>query len=163
MSEQLRYYIALNGSLKVMQGGRGSMKEIGEFFQGQTLEHLTGCRKKPETVFAAVAFDGGYRTQDGGRTWEKVMEGDVRTFTVDPHDERVVYAGTGPVRLFRSEDRGSRWEPLDGLLRLPDKVRSKWNVPEAYRGIQIPMCAASSSIPKMLICSSSSWSMAGSY
>jgi photosystem II stability/assembly factor-like uncharacterized protein len=138
MSEQLRYYIALNGSLKVMQGGRGSMKEIGEFFQGQTLEHLTGCRKKPETVFAAVAFDGGYRTQDGGRTWEKVMEGDVRTFTVDPHDERVVYAGTGPVRLFRSEDRGSRWEPLDGLLRLPDKVRSKWNVPEAYRGIQHP-------------------------
>ena len=138
MSGQLRYYIALNGRLKVMQGRSGSMNEVGEFFEGRTLEHLTGCRRRPEVVFAAVAFDGGYRTRDAGRTWEKVMEGDVRTFTVDPHDERVVYAGIGPVRLFRSEDGGSRWEPLDGLLQLPEEVKAKWSVPARFRGSQFP-------------------------
>ena len=138
MNEQLRYYIALNGGLKVMECRSGLMNTVGEFFEGRTLEHLSGCRQRPEVVFAAVAFDGGHRTQDAGRTWEKVLGGDVRTFTVDPHDECVVYAGIGPIRLFRSEDRGSTWEPLDGLLQLPDEVKSKWTVPERLRGIEHP-------------------------
>ena len=121
-----------------MQCHSGSMDAVGEFFAGRTLEHLTGCRQRPEVVFAAIAFDGGYRTRDGGRTWEKVLAGDVRTLTVDPHDERVVYAGIGPVRLFRSEDGGGTWEPLDGLLRLPDEIKAKWTVPERLRGIEHP-------------------------
>ncbi|MBI4524426.1 MAG: hypothetical protein HY695_11530 [Deltaproteobacteria bacterium] len=138
MQEKLRYYVAFNGGLKLMQGRSGPMNTVAEFFAGQTVDHLTGCRERPGVVFAAVAHNGGYRTQDGGRTWEKVVEGDVRTFTVDPHDERVVYAGLGPVRLLRSEDCGSAWEPLDGLLRVSDQVKSKWSVPERYRGIQFP-------------------------
>ena len=112
--ESLRYYIAHNGGLSVMHLQGGSMNTIGEFFEGKTLEHLIGCRRKPEVVFAAVAFDGG-------KSWTKIMEGDVRTFTVDPHDERVVYMGIGPIRLFRSEDGGKRWDPLDGMLASPTK------------------------------------------
>lgn len=138
MDERLRYYLALNGGLKVMQGRSGSMNTLGEFFAGRTLEHLTGGRQRPEVVFAAVAFDGGYRTQDSGRTWEKILDGDVRTFKIDPDDERVVYAGIGPIRLFRSEDGGSSWEPLDGLLQFPDEVKKKWTVPERLRGIEHP-------------------------
>jgi BNR-Asp box repeat len=138
MADKLRYYIAHNGGLKVMDDRSGSMNLIGEFFQGKTLEHLTGSRTRPEVVFAAVAFDGGYRTEDGGKTWQKIMEGDVRTFTIDPHDERVVYMGIGPIRLFRSEDRGTTWEPLDGMLELPEEVKKKWDVPARLRGIEFP-------------------------
>jgi hypothetical protein len=29
---------------------------------------LIGCTKKPEVVFAAVAFDGGYRSEDAGKS-----------------------------------------------------------------------------------------------
>jgi photosystem II stability/assembly factor-like uncharacterized protein len=134
----LRYYIAHNGGLEVMENRSGSMTTIGEFFEGKTLEHLIGCRNKPEIVFAAVAFDGGYRTRDAGRTWEKIMEGDVRTFTVDPHDERVVYMGIGPIRLFRSEDGGTKWEPLDGMLNFSDEVKKKWDVPPPLRGVEFP-------------------------
>jgi hypothetical protein len=138
MTETLKYYIAFTNGLKVMRARGTSMTEVGDFFQGKTLEHLMGCRDNPEVVFAAVAFDGGYRTEDGGRSWQKVLEGDVRTFTVDPHDERVVYAGIGPVRLLRSEDNGVTWEPLDGLLQLPDSVQSQWSVPPTYDGIVPP-------------------------
>jgi hypothetical protein len=134
MTGTLKYYIAFNNGLKVMRGRETSMTEIGESFQGKTLEHLMGCRHKPEVVFAAVAFDGGYRTEDGGQSWQKIIEGDVRTFTVDPHDERVIYAGTGPIALLRSEDNGVSWETLDGLLRLPDAVQSQWTVPSFYAG-----------------------------
>jgi hypothetical protein len=138
MADSLRYYIAHNGGLNVMDNCGSSMSTVGEFFQGKTLEHLIGCTKKPEVVFAAVAFDGGYRTEDAGKSWTKIMEGDVRTFTVDSHDERVVYMGIGPIRLFRSEDTGKTWEPLDGMLDLDADVKKKWGVPPRLVGIEFP-------------------------
>src|SRR5678815_2334871 len=134
MNEELRFFIAFNDGLTVMQKRNGSMANLGEFFSGRTVECLTGSRKRSEVVFAGVAFDGGYRTQDGGRTWEKIMNGDVRAFAIDPNDDRIVYLGTGPVRLYRSEDGGTSWEPLDSLLDLPEKVRSQWTVPKVFEG-----------------------------
>jgi len=133
--EQLRYYIAYNQGLQILDS---SLQPVDAFFAGRTLEHLTGSKTHPEIVFAAVAYDGGYRTRDAGKTWEKVLDADVRTFTIDPHDERVVYAGVGPVRLFRSEDGGSTWEPLDGMLDFPPEVKKKWDVPPPYRGKEEP-------------------------
>lgn len=138
MSKPLKFYLAFNQGLKVIHADGESTTESEEFFSGRTLEHLMGCRQTPEVVFAAVAFDGGYRTEDGGRSWHKVLEGDVRTFTVDPHDERIVYAGTGPIRLFRSEDNGVHFEPMDSLLELPEEVQSQWTVPAAYQGVIPP-------------------------
>lgn len=138
MPESLRYYIAHNGGLKVMENRAGGLETVGEFFAGKTLEHLIGSRKNPEIVFAAVAFDGGYRSNDAGKSWTKIMEGDVRTFTIDPHDERVVYMGIGPIRLFRSEDTGKTWEPLDGMLDFGDDVKRKWGVPAQLVGVEFP-------------------------
>jgi photosystem II stability/assembly factor-like uncharacterized protein len=124
--------------LQVMESRQSSLTPVGEFFQGNTLEHLTGSTERPEIVFAAVAFDGGYRTEDAGKSWKKIMDGDVRTFTVDPHDERVVYMGMGPIRLFRSEDSGKQWEPLDGMLDFDEGVKKKWDVPPRLRGVEWP-------------------------
>jgi hypothetical protein len=137
--EKLRYYVAHNRGMQVLDSSSGgSLQPVGSFFEGRTVEHLTGPKNKPEIVFAAVAFDGGYRTRDAGKTWEKIMEGDVRTFTVDPHDERVVYMGIGPIRLFRSEDLGTTWEPLDGMLDFPPAVTQKWGVPAILQDVEHP-------------------------
>ena len=59
MADSLRYYIAYNGGLRVMQPRGESINTVGEFFEGKTLEHLTGSRTRPEVVFAAVAFEIG--------------------------------------------------------------------------------------------------------
>ena len=67
MAATLKYYIAYTNGLNVLRAEGGSTTEIGSYFEGKTLEHLTGCRENPNVVFAAVAFDGGYRTEDGGR------------------------------------------------------------------------------------------------
>jgi photosystem II stability/assembly factor-like uncharacterized protein len=139
MADSLRYYIAHNGGLKVMQAqSGGSLSAVSEFFEGKTLEYLTGSRKQPEIVFAAVAFDGGYRTNNGGRSWKRIFDGDVRTFTIDPREERVVYMGIGPIRLFRSEDRGMTFEPIDSMLEFSEDVKQKWDVPPRLRGIEFP-------------------------
>lgn len=136
--DKLRYYLAYNRGLQIFDTNAGSLRPGGSFFEGHTLEHLTGSKRNPEIVFAAVAFDGGYRTRDAGKTWEKVLDGDVRTFTVDPHDEQVVYAGIGPVRLFRSEDGGTTWEPMDAMLDFGPDVKQKWDVPRPYQGKEKP-------------------------
>ncbi|HWO42312.1 MAG TPA: hypothetical protein VNO43_10965 [Candidatus Eisenbacteria bacterium] len=138
MDQRLRYYLAHNGGLEIMRFEGGALRPIAEFFEGKTLEHLIGSRRNHEIVFAAVAFDGGYRTRDAGKSWEKIMDGDVRTFTIDPHDDRVVYMGMGPIRLYRSEDGGTTWEALDGMLDLSDGVKSKWDVPPRLRGVEKP-------------------------
>lgn len=134
MAEALRYYIAFTNGLTVLRADGDTTTELGSHFDGRTLEHITGCRENPDVVFAAVAFDGGYRTDDGGRNWQKVLDGDVRTFSVDPHEERVVYAGAGPVTLYRSEDNGVTWSTLDGLLNVPEPVKNQWGVPLPYKG-----------------------------
>ncbi|MEK9931564.1 MAG: hypothetical protein VW557_12565 [Rhodospirillaceae bacterium] len=134
MNKELKFFVASTNGLRVFKKTGQKISEQGFFFEGRSPEFIAGCRERSEIVFVAVAFDGGYRTDDGGKTWLKVLEGDFRTFSVDPHDERVIYAGAGPIRLFRSEDMGLTWEPIDSLLSLPDTVQSQWTVPMTYRG-----------------------------
>lgn len=132
--EKLRYYVAHNRGLQILDTNGGSLQTVGTHFDGLTIEDLTGSKRHPEIVFAAVAYTGGFRTRDAGKTWEKVLDGDVRTFTIDPHDERIVYAGIGPVRLFRSEDGGTTWNPLDGMLDFSPEVKKKWTAAGPYIG-----------------------------
>jgi photosystem II stability/assembly factor-like uncharacterized protein len=48
---------------------------------------------------------------------------------LDPSDERVVYAGTEPVHLYRSEDHGKTWEEIRSLAELPEEMRKNWYFP----------------------------------
>ena len=134
MADALKYYIACNDGLTVFRDSGAGFEELGRSFAGKTLEYITGCWQTPDVIFAAVAFDGGYRSEDGGLNWTKVLEGDVRTFTVDAHDERVVYAGSGPICLYRSEDQGRTFETVDSFLELPQSVQDQWTVPATYLG-----------------------------
>ncbi len=134
MIKTLRHLIAFNSGLTVLSDDGTGLKELGQSFPGVTLEYIVGCRETPNVVFAAVAFEGGYRSEDGGLSWKKVLDGDIRTFTVDPHDERVVYAGSGPVCLYRSEDNGRTFATVDSFLALSDSVKRQWTVPQTYKG-----------------------------
>ena len=78
-----------------------------------------------------MTHDGLYRTVDGGQSWAKVFEGDIRSVTVDPNDDRVVYTGIEPVGLFRSEDGGDSWQEITALKALPQSVRKNWWYPQA--------------------------------
>ena len=81
------------------------------------------------------------------------MDGDVRTFTVDPHDERVVYMGIGPIRLFRSEDSGKTWEPLDGMLDYSRRSKKEMGRAAAACAVSsFPTCAIFLFIPTIRIC-----------
>jgi photosystem II stability/assembly factor-like uncharacterized protein len=82
-----------------------------------------------------------FRSRDFGRTWLEAAEPPAfrkaggeetalavdHTFSLSPghRDEPGVwYAGTSPIGLFRSEDGGARWQPVDGFNDHP--MRFRW-------------------------------------
>ncbi len=83
-------------------------------------------------VFAGMHSGGLYFSFDGGATWEKRSDG----ITIDhifslghAHrgDETVLYAGTEPASMFRSNDYGRSWVELPGVKET--KGREKWSFP----------------------------------
>jgi photosystem II stability/assembly factor-like uncharacterized protein len=131
MAEGVRLYAGTQHGLFVWRARDGGWEETAREFPDHIVDVLAGDRRRPERVYAAVTHDALYRTDDAGRHWTRLLAGDVRAVTVDPSDERVVYAGTAPVHLYRSEDGGDTWEELPALLELPEQVRKRWWTPYA--------------------------------
>jgi photosystem II stability/assembly factor-like uncharacterized protein len=129
VAEGIRLYAGTQHGLLIWRERNGKWDLVNHAFQDAVFDTIAGCRARPERVYAAVAWDGVYRTDDGGANWKRIIEGEVRAITVDPTDESVIYVGTEPVHLYRSEDGGDTWEELTSLLSLPEEVRKKWWTP----------------------------------
>jgi hypothetical protein len=87
-----------------------------------------------------------FRSDDLGKTWDETPNGAIRfpedsgtalervwQLALPPEDPDVVYAGTEPQGLFRSEDRGETFEVVRGLLDHPH--RKDWGA--GYGGAAI--------------------------
>jgi hypothetical protein len=71
----------------------------------------------PKLNPSAAKFAKEYGLDASNRIWN---------ITPGPEKQKkVLYAGTAPAGLFRSEDRGKSWEPVDGLNR--HKTRKNWS------------------------------------
>src|SRR6266496_317571 len=75
---------------------------------------------KDFTICVGTIGSGIWRSPDGGETWTRVRpsrypENDVRALAVHPRAPHIVYAGTDS-GVYRSADRGARWERLDSPL-----------------------------------------------
>src|SRR6266571_2311214 len=129
MPEAISLYAGTQDGLVIVQPKNGGWETTDHVFQDAVVESLSGCRNTPERVYAGVAYDGVYRTEDAGRTWKKVFEGDIRSTKVDPTDDNVVYTGTEPPHLYRSEDCGDTWEEVLSLQKIPEDLRKRWWAP----------------------------------
>ena len=115
--------------VRLYRGKDDQWQEVGRHLSG-VADCLAGSKKHPEMVFCGILNDGLYRTSDAGNSWLRVFEGDVRAVTVDPRDDRVVYVGTAPVHLYRSENMGETWEELKALLAMPEEIKRNWVSPQ---------------------------------
>jgi photosystem II stability/assembly factor-like uncharacterized protein len=83
-------------------------------------------------VFAGMHSGGLYFSPDGGETWEKRSDGITieHVFSLGyAHrgGDVVLYAGTEPASIFRSDDYGQSWVELPGVKET--KGREKWSFP----------------------------------
>ncbi|HZT08767.1 MAG TPA: hypothetical protein VFC51_17215 [Chloroflexota bacterium] len=129
MSDDVALFAGTQEGLFVLRPTGSGWEIANHVWPNAVLDSIAGCANTPERVFAGVAYDGVYRTDDAGRTWKRIFEGDIRALTVDPTDDDVVYCGTEPPHLYRSEDRGETWHEVIGLQKLPEEIKKRWWAP----------------------------------
>jgi len=71
MAEGVRLYAGTQHGLCIWRGRNGDWDEVGREFPDRIVDVLAGDRRRPERVYAAVTFDGLYRTDDGGGHWTR--------------------------------------------------------------------------------------------
>ncbi len=131
---------------------RQNWKLRGPFLQGWNIYHaVIDTRGAPRLhvasssdVFACTTFGGSIRSSkfNGARRppvpppvlpqqrkWHREwgISSVPRVWHIEPghrKEKGVLFAGTAPAALFRSEDHGRTWDPVQGLLRHPS--RRKW-------------------------------------
>ena len=82
----------------------------------RSLEHVHALAMDAEgrSLFLG-AHTGLFRSQDGGRSWQKValptkhVHPDVMAIAPDPKDSPVIYVGTHEAGAFKSSDGGATW------------------------------------------------------
>ncbi len=91
----------------------------------------------PERRYCATFGKGLWRSSDFGKTWEPVGAGirfaEVSAVAVSPVERAgkygVVWAGTEPSALFRSEDGGDTWVERTSLQDIPSRTALPWSFP----------------------------------
>ena len=98
------------------------------------VQAITVHPENPDVVFVGTQ-DGPYRTTNRGESWERLAFPDegrqVWSILVHPRDRRILYAGTSPVGIYRSEDGGDTWR------RLPVTHTDRVTMPFACRVMRL--------------------------
>ena len=114
---------------------RASTWTIDEHLGGRSPECVAVDLRGPTQVYCGTARAGLFRSRDSGRNWEPVGPGidhPMVTAVDVGHAEQadgfgIVYAGTEPSAVFRSDTGGDSWVDLAGLRALPSA--DTWSFP----------------------------------
>jgi photosystem II stability/assembly factor-like uncharacterized protein len=103
---------------------------------GERVSALHAWRDRGRLTILAGSYGNGlFRSEDGGRTWERVTTGltaaAFRCFAPDLPQPGAILAGTEPARLYRSDDGGRTWQELAGITRIAGYER--WFLPYSPR------------------------------
>ena len=122
-------YIATGDALAVVHQRKGRW-EAELQLTGRPTQCVAADPLRPEVVYCGTFGQGLLRSRDAGASWELVGEGiqgirysEIMAVTVSSleraGDYGVVWAGTEPSDLFKSEDGGATWQERSSFLELP--------------------------------------------
>jgi photosystem II stability/assembly factor-like uncharacterized protein len=129
-----RIYITTGKELMVLTerdgGWEAELKLVNRPTQCVAVDPLIVSR-----IFCGTFGDGAWRSSDGGETWSPAGAGishrEVMSIAVSAAervgDHGVVWAGTEPSAIFRSEDAGQTWRECPALAELPSAPT--WSFP----------------------------------
>lgn len=127
-------YVALDKALAVVQQRNGRWV-VDLKLEGSEPLCLAVDPLHQEQIYCGTFDRGLWRSADAGASWEQVGEGitykQVMSVAVSALEREgsygVVYAGTEPSAIFRSENRGNTWQELAALRKLPSAP--SWSFP----------------------------------
>jgi photosystem II stability/assembly factor-like uncharacterized protein len=118
-----RLVVATLKGLAILERKAGAWRLAGRALEGQHIGSLM-VEPKQGGIFAGAHEGALYFSGDDGASWEKRMNGiDIEhIFSLAYAEETsgtVLYAGTEPVSLFRSEDYGKSWRECKAIAGVP--------------------------------------------
>lgn len=137
----MKLYIAMERELLVADQQNGKW-QVASYLVGMQITSLATDPFHPERVYCGTYRRGLWRSEDAGHSWEPIGDapfareggityGDIMAIAVSPTERAgaygVVYVGTEPSALFRSEDGGATWRELTTFRELPSA--STWSFP----------------------------------
>jgi len=115
---------SLSGLFRHAVGEEGWTQVTKGLPEPASVQAITVHPDTPDVVYIGTQ-DGPYRSIDRGERWERLGFPDRRqvwSLHVHPRDSRVLYAGTSPVGVYRSDDGGDTWRRLPKALQ-PEHVK----------------------------------------
>src|SRR5262245_40420921 len=96
-------------------GGIGRWLRIGQELRDRVVYAIWPAVDTSLVVLAAVEGAGLQRSEDGGQSWQQVLDANVRSLAGHPRDPQALYLSTANGELYHSADSGASWElrPLD--------------------------------------------------
>lgn len=129
-----RIYAAMASELLVASQRNNGGWETDRQLTGASTQCVAVDPLRPERVYCGTFDRGLWRSVDAGASWEPVREGidgAVMSVAVSAAERAgeygVVYTGTEPSAVYRSEDGGDTWRELGGLNQLPSAPQ--WSFP----------------------------------
>ena len=134
-----KFFVGLKNKLLIIDQTKETF-EINEYLLEKQPTRLAFDPANADRIYCATNGDGLWRTEDGGKRWEKIgvpsmatkvnmSEGisssKITSVAVHPTKKvsgnSIVYAGTEPSMLYFSVDNGRNWEELEGIQNVPSK------------------------------------------
>ena len=130
----VRLYVAMGEGLAIVSRQNSGWR-IEPTLDGQATQCITADPLRPERLYCGTFGEGLWFSGDGGASWEPVGEGiphaEVMAVAVSRLERMggygVVWAGTEPSALYRSEDGGQSWQERPALRALPSAAT--WSFP----------------------------------
>lgn len=158
-------YAGMEDSLAVVRRRNGAWA-LETKLEGKHTQCVAVDPLRPEHVLCGTLDAGLWHSRDAGETWQPagagIAQAMVMAVAANPLEPvgsgSVLYAGTEPSALYRSEDGGATWRELPALLDLPSK--SRWSFPpRPYtshvrqvlpRGEQVTVCIEAGALVRSL-------------
>jgi photosystem II stability/assembly factor-like uncharacterized protein len=132
MSDHLDLYLmTLAGLVKARVDGDGRAEILDTMLDPEDVREVVVDPFNPQRLYAATCTDI-YLSEDDGATWKYRPSGgllyrEICSMAADPTTPDVLYVGTAPAAVFKSEDAGVSFRELSTLRDLPDYA--KWTLP----------------------------------
>lgn len=130
------FFVGLENKLVVIKEKTDGYS-VATHLVGKKINRLAVDPQNEARIYAATSEHGLWRTQDGGKQWERIGEENglesvnITSVAVNPirrvDGKSVVYAGTEPSHLYYSEDNGESWTEFKGIQDMPSK--RNWHFP----------------------------------
>ena len=126
---------AMQDSILTLESSKTGWK-TKESLKGSSPQCIAFDPIKPNRAYCGIFGNGLWKTDNAGESWDnigkEVISKDVMSVAVSHHHLKrgpfnIVYVGTEPTSLYRSDDGGISWEKMSALNNL--KSSTSWSFP----------------------------------